>query len=273
MHKEIGVNKVINSSLFESLKKLKEKTSNMHAPTVKKSTLTLLAILSLFLTTHLQGQERLNIYARAGVKKLQTNAFADINRGEAYIVGNEVNVDNPFFFGLDFNYKLAPKWRLGLQIDFVNEYQHRFNNLTNRYVFSHSLNIQEFVEYRFAPVFTSLIVEREFSFLKKLSIVPKVGAGLRIVNKRGFETTYSNGTSDLNQLEVANQAFNDSFNKIDTNFTFGTKVEYAQFYLDLNLTFSFNNSFAEDLMFEGQQHPTEAEHSFLTFGIGYNILR
>jgi hypothetical protein len=139
-------------------------------------------------------------------------------------------------------------------------------------VFSHSLNVEELVEYRFAPVFTSLTFEREFSFLKMLRIVPKAGAGFRIINNRGFEVIYSNGTSDLNQLEVVNQAFNASFNKIDANFTFGTKIEYAQLYFDLNFTFSFNNSFAENLIYEGQQQPSEVQHSFLTFGIGYNIL-
>jgi hypothetical protein len=226
-----------------------------------------------FVVIQSHAQERLNIYARAGVKKLQTNAFVDINRGEAYIRGNEANIESPFFFGLDFNYKLAPKWRLSLQVDFLNEHEHKFYNLTNRYVFSHSLNVEELVEYRFAPVFTSLTFEREFSFLKRLKIVPKAGAGFRMVNKRGFETTYSNGTSDLNQLEVVNQAFNASFNKIDTNFTFGTKIEYAQFYFDLNLTYSFNNSFTENLIYDGQQQPTEVQHTFVTFGIGYNILR
>lgn len=238
----------------------------------KLSPLFLLCIFS-FIATQSQAQERFNIYARAGVKKLYTNAFVDINRGEAYILGNEANKESPFFFGLDFNYKLAPKWRPSLQVDFLNEYKQRFYNLTNRYVFSHSQNIEELVDYSFAPIFTNLTFEREFSFLKRLKIVPKAGAGFRMVNKRGFEVIYSNGTSDLNQLEVVNQAFNASFNKIDTNFTFGTKIEYAQFYFDLNLTFSFNNSFAENLIYEGQQQPTEVQHSFLTFGIGYNILR
>uniref|UniRef100_UPI0040487FF6 hypothetical protein n=1 Tax=Roseivirga sp. TaxID=1964215 RepID=UPI0040487FF6 len=102
--------------------------------------------------------------------------------------------------------------------------------------------------------------------MKRLKIVPKAGAGFRMVNKRGFEVIYSNGTSDLNQLEVVNQAFNASFKKIDTNFNFGTKIEYAQIYFDLNLTFSFNNSFAENLIYEGQQQPTEVQHTFVTFG-------
>jgi hypothetical protein len=226
-----------------------------------------------FVVIQSQAQERFNIFARAGVRKIYSEAYANINNHEAYILGREINTESPFFFGLDFNYKLAPKWRLSLQVDFLNEHEHKFYNLTNRYVFSHSLNVEELVEYRFAPVFTSLTFEREFSFLKRLKIVPKAGAGFRMVNKRGFETTYSNGTSDLNQLEVVNQAFNASFNKIDTNFTLGTKIEYAQFYFDLNLTYSFNNSFTENLIYDGQQQPTEVQHTFVTFGIGYNILR
>ena len=79
-------------------------------------------------------------------------------------------------------------------------------------MFSHSLNVEELIEYRFAPVFTSLTFEREFSFMKMLRIVPKAGAGFRIINNRGFEVIYYNRTSDLNQLEVVNQAFNASFN-------------------------------------------------------------
>jgi len=240
---------------------------------VKKNFYTLLAILSLFLTTQLQGQEKFNIYARIGVKNLQTQAFTDINNGEAYILGREGETDSPFFFGVDFSFKFAPKWRLNLQTDILNEYEQRFYNFTNRYVFSHSLNIEELVEYRFAPVFINLIFEREFSFLQKLKIVPRAGAGLRIVNKRGFETIYSNATADLNQLEVANQAFNDSFNKIDPNFIFGVKIEYAQFYLDLNLIYSFNDSFTENLVYEGLEYSTFVQHTFLSFGIGYNILR
>lgn len=240
---------------------------------LRNSSYTLLAVLSLLLTTQLQGQEKFNIYARSGVKKLQTRAFADINNGEAYISGREGETKAPFFFGIDLSLKIAPKWRLSLQTDFLNEYEQRFSNLTNRYVFSHSLNIEEFVEYRFAPVFFNLTIEREFPFLQKLTIIPKTGAGLRIINNQGFETVYSNASVNLNQLEIVNLAFNDSFNMVDTNFTFGVKIEYARFYLDLNLIYSFNNSFTEKLIYEGKAQRTEVEHSFLSFGIGYNILR
>jgi len=245
---------------------------SIYKSSITKKSYTLLAILSLLLTNQLQGQEKFNIYARAGVKSLMTEGYSDINNGEAYILGREGEHDSPFFFGIDFNLKIAPKWRLSLQTDFLNEYEQRFHNLTNRYVFSHSLNVEEFLEYHFAPVFTSIIFEREFSFLEKLTIVPKAGAGLRIVNRRGFEIVSSNASSNLNQLEIVNLAFNNSFNKVDPNFTFGVKMEYARFYLDLNLIYSFNNSFTEKLIYEGRAHRTEAQHTFFSFGIGYNIL-
>jgi hypothetical protein len=243
---------------------------NTHKTKGYSVVMTLIAMLSV-LSLQLKSQERLNVYARVGANQLYADSHVNINNHEAYITANEVDLDNPIFYGIEVSYNVAPNWRINGRVDVSTEYSLTFFNITNKYVLSHNKNIEELIKYKFAPVFFDFNLGHRFSLFKELEVLPNVGFGMRMINKKGYEAIYSNSTPDLNQLELANIAYNSSFDQYDPFWQIGLSLTYSRFYMNASLKFSLKGTTADDFEFEGALQPNRMTQNFAGFSLGYKI--
>ena len=94
---------------------------------------------------------------------------------------------------------------------------------------------------------------------------------MRMINKKGYEVIYSNSTPDLNQLELANIAYNSSFDQYDPFWQIGLSLTYSRFYMNASLKFSLKGTTANDFEFEGALQPNRMTQNFAGFSLGCKI--
>ena len=239
---------------------------------LRNTVLTKILFFTLLVSTHgSYAQERLAGFLRMGFSNIHTEGFSNINNHEAYVLGAESSPDRPLLFGFDLKYKINENWVISNQVDMSTRYTQRFQLLTNRYVLNNQVRIEEFHEYEFAPIFLNTSIGREFRLFKTVSIVPKLGAGMRFINQRGFNTIYSNSTETLNQLTLIHDSFQDSFKNFDAFMTFGVSVSYNRFYAEVQFRPSLSETDNKNIFVEDQSYDNNVQHDFTTFTLGYRI--
>jgi|GEM_PF-3639514 len=242
----------------------------MHTLQFKKRALFTSALIFFLSTFVSYGQDKLGVYLRFG----HVNPHAEVNgwlNSEANVGGGQEGNLHPILFGADLRYKVNENWLVSTQIDLITKYRHMIEISSNRYISSNQIRVIENADYSFAPILLNTSIQRDFHITRGIYLAPKVGIGLRMVREKGNISNFSIGSETLNHAKIIKESLDNSFKKIDPNFSFGFEVSHQRIYASFQYVRTINETALNQLSVEGEPFDVRLRQSFGNLVIGYRV--